>query len=173
MRSELYFVLLRAGGTDHCCFVYMLSWISLYFPTLFHYVAPYAISHTVSCGLMPKLVAAFRSFFMKMSSRSSERIPSSVEQAVTPSSLVVVPIRGEGSLPPRIRQELAGPPWAPEPVRFFKKRVVRVFRPFGHSPLAYLYRIPSEGTSVLQRFGTDQLTIYHTLDPLGSRVGPY
>ena len=99
MRSELYFVLLRAGGTDHCCFVYMLSWISLYFLTLFHYVAPYEMSHTVSCGLMPKLVAAFRSFFMKMSSRSSERIPSSVEQAVTPSSVFLVPIRGEANPP--------------------------------------------------------------------------
>ena len=100
MRSELYFVLLRAGGTDHCCFVYMLSWISIYFLTLFHYVAPYEISHTVSCGLMPKLVAAFRSFFMKMSSRSSERIPSSVEQSVTPSSLLCCPHQGGGQPPP-------------------------------------------------------------------------
>ena len=87
--------------------------------------------------------------------------------------MFLVPIRGEANLPPRIRQELAGPSWAPEPVRLFKKSVVRVFRPFGHSPLAYLYRIPSEGTRPEALSDGDQLTIYHTLDPLGSRVGPY
>ena len=86
----------------------------------------------------------------------------------------MVPIRGEGNLPPRIRQELAGPTvWSDPGVRFFKKSVVRVFRPFGHSPLAYLYRIPSEGTRPEALSDGDQLTIYHTLDPLGSRVGPY
>ena len=134
---------------------------------LFHSVALFRPCHTISCGLLPKLVA-IRVVFSASKSSSVERNDSFECRA---SGHPVVsrcgPHQGGGFV-----KNCLGQPCGPG-VRFFKKSVVRVFRPFGHSPLAYLYRIPSEGTRPEALSDGDQLTIYHTLDPLGSRVGPY
>ena len=84
----------------------------------------------------------------------------------------MVPIRGEGNLPPRIRQELPGPTvWSDPGVRFFKKcgSGFSAFRSGPRGVLVDIYR----GHGSPGR--TPVLTMSHELphlDPFGSWRGP-